>query len=121
MNGAALGLRVGLSLAAVLAVLWLLARLLRGRTAGRAGATVEVLGRQQLGRGASRAVVRVAGRAFVLGVTAAQVSLLGETDVEEAAPARAEAVPDPLAGSVLSPTTWRSAADALRERTVRRR
>jgi hypothetical protein len=42
-TGAALGLRVSLALGLVLGLLWVAARLMRGRTGGRAGHAVEVL------------------------------------------------------------------------------
>ncbi|RJK92804.1 flagellar biosynthetic protein FliO [Vallicoccus soli] len=138
-------LKVGLSLAAVLGVLWLCARLAARGGAGRAGGAVEVLARQQVGRGAAVTVVRVADRALVLGVTEQGVSLLTDTDLEAvtaaspaapsaaggaartaldgttpAGPAPGRAPAGPLAGSVLSPATWRAAVDAVRERTVRR-
>ncbi len=130
-------LRILFSLLVVLFLMWGLAKLARRPlTGGRGGAGVlSVLSRQQLGRGSSVAVVRVADRALVLGVTDNQVSLLGEADlgaVEEhmAAPAveRRAAVPlagelpsgGPLEGSALSPKTWGSALNFLRERTTRR-
>ena len=73
--------RLLVSLAAVLGVMWLLAR--RMRKGGRAKDTrlIDVLGRQQLSRNASVAVVRVGEQALVIGVTDAQVSGLGETDL----------------------------------------
>jgi flagellar protein FliO/FliZ len=73
--------RLLISLAAVLGVMWLLAR--RMRKGGRAKDTrlIDVLGRQQLSRNASVAVVRVGEQALVIGVTDAQVSVLGETDL----------------------------------------
>jgi flagellar protein FliO/FliZ len=73
--------RLLVSLAAVLGVMWLLAR--RLRKGGRAKDTrlIDVLGRQQLSRNAAVAVVRVGEQALVIGVTDAQVSVLGETDL----------------------------------------
>ena len=73
--------RLLVSLAAVLGVMWLLAR--RMRKGGRLKDTrlIDVLGRQQLSRTASVAVVRVGEQALVIGVTDAQVSVLGETDL----------------------------------------
>ena len=123
-----LTLRVLLSLAAVLCLLWLAARVLRGPLAGRGGGVLDVLARQQLGRNVSVAVVRVADRALVLGVSEHGVNLLTETDLPPAEGPAVDAVPDgsggpragTLDGSVLSPKVWRQAADALRERTVRR-
>jgi flagellar protein FliO/FliZ len=73
--------RLLVSLAAVLGLMWLLAR--RMRKGGRLKDTrlIDVLGRQQLSRNASVAVVRVGEQALVIGVTDAQVSVLGETDL----------------------------------------
>lgn len=136
-------LRVGLSLAVVIGLMWLAARGLRGAVAGRGLGVVEVVARQPLGRGSSVAVVRVADKALVLGVTDSQVTILGETGLDEIEAARttttrtavateqttsgtllSTAAPTdpagPLAGSILSPQTWRRTLDALRERTVRR-
>ena len=74
--------RITLSLAAVLGLMWLLARAARKPLKARAAGAVAVLARQQLSRNASVAVVRVGDRALIIGVTEAQVSLLGETDLE---------------------------------------
>lgn len=140
-----LTLRIGFSLLVVFGLMWGLARLAKRPLTRRGGATVAVLARQQLGRSASLAVVRVADRTLVLGVTDTQVNLLTEADpaafvAAEEAPAairepvdladgRASAAgassegsaPDGrLAGSALSPATWRQAVDFLRDRTVRR-
>jgi flagellar protein FliO/FliZ len=152
-------LRIGFSLLVVLGLMWGLARLVRRPLAGRGGGAVAVLARQQLGRSASVAVVRVVDRALVLGVTEGQISLLGEADLaalEQAtepsvhrkavgltatAPGAAACTEErsdegrlrrtspgarasgasagPMAGSVLSPATWRQTMDFLRERTVR--
>ena len=151
--------RLLVSLAAVLGVMWLLAR--RVRKGGRAKDTrlIDVLGRQQLSRNASVAVVRVGEQALVIGVTDAQVSVLGETDLGAAqamvaasasAPVKRTAPPvrttrpttaattagrhataaaedagsppvarAPLAGSALSPHTWKQAVESLRELTSR--
>jgi flagellar protein FliO/FliZ len=132
--------RIVLSLAAVLGLMWLMARASRRKLGVRAGDRVAVLARQQLSRGASVAVVKVGGRALVIGVTDAQVSLLSETELTEfetePAPAARSAAPaspavrqstvdrplraaGPLAGSALSPATWRQAVDTLRDRTAR--
>jgi flagellar protein FliO/FliZ len=107
-----------LALAFVLGLMWLLARLVRRPLGGRGAGVMAVLARQPLTRGASVAVVRVGRQAFVLGVTDQTVTLLAETD-----PAAIEAAVNPpheireqipLDGSVLSPTTWRRAVDAIR-------
>jgi len=123
--------RIGFSLLVVLGLLWLLGRALRRPLGGRAGGTMAVLGRQQLTRSASVALVRVVDRALILGVTDGQVTLLGEADlaaVQHPAPepARHEPVrhepvtPGRLDGSVLSPQTWSQTVEFLRSRTARR-
>ncbi len=88
--------RLLVSLAAVLGVMWLLAR--RMRKGGRTKDTrlIDVLGRQQLSRNASVAVVRVGEQALVVGVTDAQVSVLGETDLGTAQAMVAAASATPL-------------------------
>lgn len=80
-----LGLRVALSLAVVLAVLWFVARQLNGRTAATRRVPITVVGRQNLSRRAGMAVVEVGGRTLVLGVSDAGVQLLTELDDDPAA------------------------------------
>lgn len=136
-------LRIGFSLLVVFGLMWGLARMAKRPLAGRGGTAMSVLARQQLGRASSVAVVRVADRALVLGVTEGQVTLLAETDLaalerqlagpgtttREAVPL--DGVPAPtvltpatttgrMQGSVLSPATWRQTVNFLRERTARR-
>lgn len=133
----ALAVRVVVSLGVVLAVMAGAAAVLRrSGVAGTAGAgrrggrrrpvPVEVLARHGLTRGASVAVVRLGGRAFVLGVTEHQVSLLAEVD-----PAELEAL-SPSGGADDAPAgpagpgigagalPWKVTLEQLRERTVRR-
>jgi flagellar protein FliO/FliZ len=110
-----------LALVVVLGLMWLLARLARRPLGGRGAGVLAVLARQSLTRGSSVAVVRVGTRAYVLGVTDQNVTLLAEAD-----PAALEAATlpshevreklplDALGGSALSPTTWRRAMDAIR-------
>jgi flagellar protein FliO/FliZ len=129
-------LRIGFSLLIVFGLMWGLAKMARRPLNARHGTGVlSVLNRQQLSRGSSVAVVQVADRALVLGVTDQQVSLLGETTLEafEKHPHHPErrdsmlppgvispAVPhDKLDGSLLSPRMWRSTMDFLRDRTTR--
>jgi len=75
-------LRVILSLAVVLGLLWVLQRRLSRGAGSRAANVVTVVGRQGLGQKASVVVVDVDGRRFVLGVTEQSISVLhdGETD-----------------------------------------
>ena len=137
-----LALRIGFSLLVIFGLMWGLARLVR-RPMGSGrhhGPLLAVLNRQQLSRGAAVTVVRVADRAIILGVTDQQVSLLGEADLEDFEPhhpahrdhlsiADGELeLPDAhpgkasgrLDGSILSPRTWTSTIDFLRDRTTRR-
>jgi flagellar protein FliO/FliZ len=137
-----LALRIGFSLLVIFGLMWGLARLVR-RPVGSGrhhGPLLSVLNRQQLSRGAAVTVVRVADRAIILGVTDQQVSLLGEADLEDfehhPTPHRdhlpvedgdlglPDAHPVPartrLDGSILSPRTWTSTIDFLRDRTTRR-
>ena len=121
--------RLLVSLALVVGLLILLARVAQGRYRGRSGAAIQVLHRQALGKGSSVAVVSIGGRVLVVGATEQQVSLLTELDPDELqlevtvqAPAAED--PDelagvtrlqgPLSGSLLSPQTWRQAWQAVR-------
>jgi flagellar protein FliO/FliZ len=134
-------LRIGFSLLVVFGLMWGLARVARrGGMGRRSSGALSVLNRQSLSRGSSVAVVRVADRALILGVTDSQVSLLGETDLEafggeapspQEPEAEAGDVLPPvhptvlphhggkLDGSVLSPTVWSSTLNFLRDRTTR--
>lgn len=78
-----LTLRLIASLAVVVGLLLLLARLVGRRFSGRPGAAVQVLHRQPLSRTSSVAVVTVGSRVLVLGTTDHQVQLLTELDPEE--------------------------------------
>ncbi|GAA3930648.1 flagellar biosynthetic protein FliO [Actinoplanes auranticolor] len=134
-------LRIAFSLLVVFGLMWGLARVARRGGVGRRGSgSLSVLNRQSLSRGSSVAVVQVADRALILGVTDNQVSLLGETDLD-AFGHESHPVHDPkgdgshllathptvlphhggkLDGSLLSPRTWGSTLDFLRDRTTRR-
>ena len=138
-------LRIGFSLLVVFGLMWGLARVARRGGLGRRGSgNLSVLNRQSLSRGSSVAVVQVADRALILGVTDTQVSLLGETELgafshephpaanhgtatveagELLPPAHPTVLPHhggKLDGSILSPRTWSSTLDFLRDRTTRR-
>jgi flagellar protein FliO/FliZ len=125
---AELTIRIAFSLLIVLGLMWGLAKVVRRPLAGRSGGALNVVARQQLTKGSSVAVVRVADRALILGVTDAGVSLLADADIdviEAYLPernVRREAVTLPtqptaesrLNGSILSLSTWKQAASALR-------
>lgn len=126
-----LALRVILSLAAVLGVIWYAQRKISKGSRARQGKTITVVGRQGVGAKASVAVIDVDGKRFLLGVTEHSVNILHTSDTPEA-PAEAfsrvlteeggnvavEAVKPggstPLAGSILSADTWRRAFASLK-------
>jgi flagellar protein FliO/FliZ len=127
-------LRIGFSLLVVFGLMWGLARVARRPLSGQRGTgTLSVLNRQPLSRGAAVTIVQVADKALILGVTDQQVNLLGETELAHFAKhphvvERRDAValapdevlaPGRLDGSVLSPRTWRSTMEFLRDRTTR--
>lgn len=126
-----LALRVILSLAAVLGVIWYAQRKISKGSRARQGKTITVVGRQGVGAKASVAVIDVDGKRFLLGVTEHSVNILHTSDTpeapaaafsrvltEEGADVAVEAVrpvsSSPLAGSILSPDTWRRAFASLK-------
>ena len=126
-----LALRVILSLAAVLGVIWYAQRKISKGSRAKQGKTITVVGRQGVGAKASVAVIDVDGKRFLLGVTEHSVNILHTSDTPEA-PAEAfsralteegvdvkavEVRPpsaSPLAGSILSADTWRRAFASLK-------
>jgi flagellar protein FliO/FliZ len=140
-------LRVLLSLAAVVGLLWFLQRRM-GNKSIRATKLVNVVTRQPLAQKASVVVIDVEGKRFLLGVTEHSVTVLDANELPvldtaaafESAMSDAEAMPKPrrsiatpipfpqqfdprtglprragvLDGSILSLSTWKRAAVALR-------
>jgi flagellar protein FliO/FliZ len=94
-----LAIRLVFSLAVVLGLLLLLAKIAGRRFQGGKDALVQVLHRQQISRGTAVTVVTVAGRVLVLGTTEQQVRVLTELDPEEVADHLPEAA---LPGEVLT-------------------
>lgn len=81
MDTVFLALRVIVSLAVVLGVLWYLQKKLSKRgIGGAAGKAITLIGRQAVGPKASVAVVEIDGRRLVLGVTEHAVTVLHSTD-----------------------------------------
>ena len=76
-------MRLVASLAVVVGLMLLLARVVGRRYGARAGAPVQVLHRQALSRGASVTVISVGSRVLLVGATDQQVSLLTELDPDE--------------------------------------
>ena len=125
--------RVIVSLGVVLAVMAGAAAVLRrsgvagtagaGRQGSRRTPPVQVIARHGLSRGATVTVVRLGGRALVLGVTEHQVSLLTEIDPAELDTANEETTNAAgPAGPGIGPGSppWKVALEQLRKRTVRR-
>ena len=81
MDTVFLALRVIVSLAVVLGVLWWLQKKLSKRGIGKAaGKAITLIGRQAVGPKASVAVVEIDGRRLVLGVTEHAVTVLHSVD-----------------------------------------
>jgi flagellar protein FliO/FliZ len=88
-------LRVVIALVLVVGVMWALAKVARKPLRGKASASLDVVARTQLSKGASLAVVKIDDTALVLGVTDHGIRLLHETGAEvfaTAAPTRRTAV-----------------------------
>ena len=137
---AELGIRLIGSLAVVVGLLVLLARLVNRRFKAPAGAAIQVVCRQSLTRSSGVAVVTVGTRVLVLGTTEQQVTLLAEVEPDEigldeieldetgldADAAQGSRVgrfatssttgTGALAGSILSPQTWRQTFAAFGSR-----
>jgi flagellar protein FliO/FliZ len=149
---AELGIRLLGSLAVVVGLLVLLARLVNRRFKAPAGAAVQVVCRQSLTRSSGVAVVTVGTRVLVLGTTEQQVTLLAEVEPEEVGLDEVELAEDgaegsrarrdgrfatssttggrrvatssttgtgALAGSILSPQTWKQTFAAFGSRDGR--
>lgn len=123
MDSFLLTVRVILSLAAVLVLLWWLQRRFAGTTGPGRAKAVTIIGRQGIGQRASIVVVDTGGRRLTLGVTEQNVTVLTDGPAPEPAP-ETETAPgirpdqktwnDTVAGSILAPDTWRRAGKALR-------
>lgn len=158
-------LRVVVSLAVVLALIWAFARV-RKRVAPKGASALNIVSKVPVSKRGALLLVEIGDRTLLLGSTDESISLLTEVHVssDEDAPKQQRTpvdfdtlldewrMPDddlstprdeylpipqrdmdealranlpapgersPLAGSVLSPTTWRQLTQVLRERTVR--
>lgn len=136
-----LAVRLVGSLAVVVGLMLLIARTVNRRFKAPSGATIQVVHRQALGRGTGVAVVSIGTRVLVIGTTEQQVTLLAEVEPDEIgldlaaeepevprhkrsdpadveAPTRLSGTTSasglgPLAGSVLSPQTWKQTLAAF--------
>jgi flagellar protein FliO/FliZ len=121
MDTAFVALRVLLSLAAVLALLWYAQkRITRGKAKGKTAELVTVVGRQGIGLKASVVVVDVDGTRFLLGVTEHTVNVLHSADAPTSrATAHAESPSDAFAATLAGVTnvdTVSTTSHALRPR-----
>jgi flagellar protein FliO/FliZ len=147
MGTMGVAIRMVISLAVVLCLLFVVARFARrGRPRG-GGPEMAVISRCTVGSKASVAVVRLGERMLVVGVTEQSVTLLSERPVSDlvavepdvpaadpavrddvvvrrvvidSTPSRRESKQGKLAGSALSPDTWRRTVESVRDLTVRR-
>ena len=144
-NVIALVLRLVISLGVVLGMMWLFAAGLkrRGIVLGSGGISktsrqrspfdLEIVARKGLGRSAQLAVVRIAGKTLVLGITEQHVTLLTEadaaftidnyeTDADGIAIDQLEAQRTALPRTATSGQfpTWKTFIEGARDRTVRR-
>ena len=133
-NLLALMARLVFSLAVVIGLLFVAGRFARRRGIGGVARSstpvrVEVLARTGLGRNASVAVVKTAGKALVVGVTEQSITLLAETDVAaieepsvETTSTDAWGARTALYGENARPgSPWKLMLEQLRDRTARRR
>ncbi len=136
--------RLFLSMAIVIVVMYVAARVMKNRNVSMTGnhlaigaknarkvkaPLVEVLGRQGVGKNASVSVVRTGGKTLVLGITDTNVTLLTELDLtvedESAGSADGTEAPrllsvPPLTNPEPSGDVFKNILDQVRERTVRR-
>ena len=95
MGTAGVAIRMVASLAAVLVLLFVVARFARrGRPRGN-GPDMTVVSRCTVGAKASVAVVQLGDRAFVVGVTEQSVTLLSESVLSELVPSAARGLGEP--------------------------
>ncbi len=139
--------RVFISMAVVVIVMWIAARISKNRQDGgssRMGikassrpAVVQVLGRSGVGKNAAVSVVRAGDKTLVVGITDQQITLLAElddemssdavTDITERTQQRELDSRPQWTGVSASSTsqsnseqTWKGLLEQVRERTVRR-
>lgn len=126
-TGATLALfaRLIFSLAVVIGLMYLAARVMRrrgfGSTAKRPGVHVDIIAKRPLGRNSSIAIVRAGNQGIVVGITDHQITKLADADLTqidlEAAESQWTAAPQGPDGPTPS---WKAMLEQLRDRTVRR-
>lgn len=115
MDTAVLGLRVALSLAVVLGLIWYLGRRVSGTAVVRKqkAMPLTVIGRQSLGKGAGIALVEVAGRVLLLGIGEQGVRVLTEIEEPYDPPKRPAVTADQIPALVPDGTSFASASAGL--------
>ena len=118
--------RLIMSLAVVIGLMWIAANVLRkrgfaGSAGGRRapGTQVELVARKPLGRNASIAVVRIGERSIVVGVTDHQVTNLGEVELD-AIDVYEGNTWTVSSGATGSTSAWKTMLEQMRNRTARR-
>ena len=118
--------RLILSLAVVIGLMWIAANVLRKRgfagvasRRGPQGPQLELLSRRPLGRNASIAVVRVGDQSFLLGVTDHQVTKLGDVETTNIDLNEDDTWTE-SSGALGSGSAWKTMLEQMRNRTARR-
>ena len=117
--------RLIMSLAVVIGLMWIAANVLRkrgfaGSAGGRRapGTQVELVARKPLGRNASIAVVRIGERSIVVGVTDHQVTNLGEVEFDDI-DLNEDANWTAASGPSGPASAWKTMLEQMRNRTAR--
>ena len=127
--------RLGFSLSLVFGLMWVAAKMIRGRGAALLRSRVdhlEVIERKPLGKGSSIAIVRVGDDTLTVGITESSISLLGHAEIElladadaasgvetPTAPVVALVPPGDTGTTIVRSGERRSLLDSLRDKTVR--
>ena len=119
-------LRLLLSLAVVIGLMWAAATVLKKRGFAPAGnrraaksVQIEMLAKRGMGRNTSIAVVRVGDRSMVVGITDHQVTKLDDADIEDI-DFEEDAIGTAPQVSAGTGSPWKMMLDQMRAKTVRR-
>lgn len=111
MDAVLVVLRVVLSLAVVVGLLWIVQRrIAKGSKSGRSTKLVRVISRQGIAQKASVVMVDVQGKRFLLGVTEHSVTVLDTTELPAV-----ESVPEPVEQGADGATAFGSALTAAKK------
>ena len=112
MDQVLLAIRVIVSLAVVIGLMWAISRLTKGRTTTK-GVPLEIVSRAAVGKKASVIVLRIGERGLVVGVTEHSMSLLAEIEIEDE-PVRVEQrTPVDLSAALLVEEAGYTAAEVV--------